>query len=944
MLKRLLPLLAGIMMITINSRAQSVSWNDRIMLPLGVVEEKLDNGLTYILMENDSPDRMIEMRLVFRAGSVLETESERGAAHFLEHMAFGGTKHFPGNKLVDYVESLGVQYGMGLNAYTGYDRTIYQIAVPSDNPKDIDKTLLILKDWLVDIPLDKDKVEGEKGIIIEELRGYDVGDEFYNLKIGSGLYSKGIPLGTEEDIKKITPEVLKAFHDKWYTLSQATVVLVGDFDKDDMRGRICRTFANLPATSSPDYREYPHTYDSGIDYAEVQDTLLRHSTLEIMVPHVCASRRTVGDAVESERKDMLISALSNRFYQTDNDASLTNTWYLADKEHFTISIDGNTREDISAKTVKAIAELYRVAHNGFTPEEMVIAREKALRRFRIPHNRSNSSYICETITSDVMFGDRAVTDPKQFEWAKEELASTLSEDLQKILTRWLFAAENCSLAAFRYNPRSASGFSVDQLRSVWAAGKYADLGTYTYAPKPQEEPEPEYVLPSWLTDEMPLDLSMIASRTCHSHMGITDIVLTNGFRLVLRPTNDEDGKVQLQLFAPGGLSKAPAEEYPLYENTAGYIELGGIDKLSDDDYFSLVTQNDIGLLVAMEQWWHGMIASAPSDKAGVLVRLMAEKMLRPRLDYEEFEELRQSELEDYGEESYLSRLMKTDYQRQLNTRLDSLMGNLTYGRRLGATVDDYRKMSLDDMGDFHKSLYSNPDGMTCVVCGAFDVEEFIQQAVPVFGAMSSKEPNKYGVSSYTQPQGINLKTWPNANQTQSSFDYVLYGKFEPSLRNGLILKLMQNLIRNRLISVLREGCSLVYSPYISLYYNAVPDNVFYFDINASVDVKNTAIVHQYLNDIIKELKENKVSRKELKTLGQIFIVNKRNYLQNDATSGWKSYLVGQIKNGESLEDLENYEQILWSITPEDIRQAFNRLVNLDNQVILSIGDFTLCGN
>ena len=231
-----------------------------------------------------------------------------------------------------------------------------------------------------------------------------------------------------------------------------------------------------------------------------------------------------------------------------------------------------------------------------------------------------------------------------------------------------------------------------------------------------------------------------------------------------------------------------------------------------------------------------------------------------------------------------------------------------------------------------------------MVCGAFDVEEFIQQAVPVFGAMSSKEPNKYGVSSYTQPQGINQKTWPNANQTQSSFDYVLYGKFEPSLRNGLILKLMQNLIRNRLISVLREGCSLVYSPYISLYYNAVPDNVFYFDINASVDVKNTAIVHQYLNDIIKELKENKVSRKELKTLGQIFIVNKRNYLQNDATSGWKSYLVGQIKNGESLEDLENYEQILWSITPEDIRQAFNRLVNLDNQVILSIGDFTLCGN
>ena len=931
-------------MIAFSSRAQSVSWNDRIMLPLGVVEEKLDNGLTYILVENDSPDRMIEMRLVFRAGSVLETEQNRGAAHFLEHMAFGGTKHFPGKKLVDYVESLGVQYGMGLNAYTGYDRTVYQLAVPSDNPKDIDKTLLILKDWLVDIPLDKEKVDSEKGIIIEELRSYDVGDEFYNLKIGSGLYSKGIPLGTEEDIRKMTPETLREFHDKWYTLSQATLVMVGDFDKEEARGRIVRMFGKLAPTSSEDYREYPHTYAPGVNYAEVKDTLLRRSTLEIMIPHECTSRRTVGDAIDSERKDMLIAALSDRFYATANDASLSNTWYLADKDHFTISVDGRTREEIAEKSVRAVAELYRVAMQGFTPEEMVTARQKCLSSFRIPHERSNSSYICESITSDVMFGDRAITDPKQFEWAKEELASTLSEDLQKILVRWLFAAENSRLAAFRFNPQNTSGFTVNDLETLWEKGRTTHLGTYVYVPEPAEPEEPAFPIPSWLTEDRPFDASLIASRTDFPHTAVTEVVLKNGFRLVLRPTNDEDSKVQFQLFAPGGLSKVPADDYPLYEDTAGYMELGGIEKLSDDDYSALTSQNGIGLLVAMEQWWHGIVASAPSEKSGMLIRLVAEKMLRPRLDYEEFEELRQSEIEDFGEESYLSKLMKTDFQRQLNARIDSLMGNFTYGRRTGTTMEDLKNMSLDNMAGFYKSLYSNPDGMTCVVCGDFNTDEIIRQAVPVFGAMTSDEPNKYGVSYYTQPEGITLITWPNANETQSSFDYVLYGKYEPSLRGGLTLKLMQNLVRNRLISVLREGCSLVYSPYISLFYDAVPDNVFYFDINASVDVKNTATVHRYLNDIIRELQTKKVSRKELQNLKQIFIVNKRNYLQNDATSGWKSYLVGQLRNNESLEDLENYESVLESITPEDIRQAFNALINLDNQVILSIGEFTPCEN
>ena len=941
MLKRKLPLLAVLFLLAVVSRAQSVSWNDRIMNPLGIVDEKLDNGLRYILVENDSPDRMIEMRLIFRAGSVLETEENRGAAHFLEHMAFGGTRHFPGHKLVDWLESRGVQYGISINAYTGYDRTVYQLAIPSDNLKDIDNAFLILKDWLVDIPLDEEKVEGEKGIIIEELRGYDVGDEFYNLKIGSGLYSKGIPLGTEEDIRKMTPEILREFHSKWYTLSQATLAIVGDFEKEYIQERIKKIFSSLPATSSPDYREYPHTYDPGVNYAEIKDTLMRTSSLEIMIPHECTSRRTVGDAIDTERKDMLISALSDRFYRTGNDASLSNTWYLADKDHFTISLNGKTKEEISDKLVRAVAEISRVCREGFTPEEMDIVRKKELKRFKIPHNSSNSSYICESIASDVMFGDKDITDPKQFEWAKEELASTLSEDLQKILVRWMFAADNCRLAACRLNPVSCDGFTPEELDSLWNAGKLMDLGAYEFVSDEEDVQEPYLPIPSWLKESQPFDQSIIASRIYHEHTEVTELELVNGFKLVMRPTNDEEGKVQMQLFAPGGLSKAPEEDYPQYEGTAGYIELGGIEKLNDDDYYTILSQNGIGLIVALESWWHGIIASAPSDMAGVMINLVAEKMLRPRLNYEDFDELRRDELESFGEESYISRLMRTDYQRQLNAKLDSLVGNMVYGRRLSATVSDIEALDLDRIGDFYKRLYSNPDGMTCVICGAFDVEDMIRTAVPVFGQMASAEPGRYGVSYFTLPEGRIVHTWPNSNETQASFDYVLYGKYEPSLRNGLVLKLMQNIIRGRLLSVLREENSLVYSPYISLFYNAVPDNIFYFDINASVDRRNTSLVHAYLDDIISELQEKKVSAKELETLKQIFIVNKRNYLQNDATSGWKTYLVGQLRNDESLADLENYEEILSSITPAEVREAFRNLVNIDNHLLLSIGDFEL---
>ena len=946
MSRKLIAAFACLVICCFSAFSQSVSSNDRILLPMGYMEGKLDNGLSYVMVRNGSPDRMIELRLIFRAGSVLETSGNRGAAHFLEHMAFGGTKHFPKRSMIEYLESLGIQYGDGINAYTGYDRTVYQIAVPSDKPEYLDNALLILKDWLVGIDLDPDKVENEKGIILEELRGYDVGDDFYNLKIGSGLYSLGIPLGSEDDIKRITPEILRDFHNKWYTLSQATVVVVGDIDVDDTGARIKKMFGRLKPTSSPDYREYPHIYQSGVNYAEVRDTIRRGAHLEIMIPHECTSRRVVSDAVESERNSMLLSALSRRMQATGNNVSLSNTWYLADKEHFVVSVDGANKEEVAAALENAVAELYRVDRDGFVPQEMEYARAQELSRFIIPDYSASSYYISEAIASDVMFGDRDITDPKQFEWVREQLASTLSEDLQKILVRWLFAADNCKLAAWRYNPLSSSSFSASEIDQIWKTASKKNLGKYEYVQTVRDEEEMPAEIPAFLKEKAPFDESLILSRKTYPRTGVTEVILTNGFRIVLRRTEDEDETVQVQMLAPGGLSLVPENDYPLYSGTAGYMELGGIEKMNDDDYLSMLANNGIGMIVAIENWWHGIIASAPANLHQVLFNLIREKMLSPGLNVDEFESLRQSELESYGEESYISRLMKVDYPRQMAAKIDSLMGNLMYGRRLEQTREDILALDIDKIKEFYSALFSNPSGMTCVVCGDIDVESVLRDAVSVFGSIPViySERNEVitssvGESHFALPDGGICQCWDNSNETQSAFDYILYGTYEPSLRNGLILKLMQNLIRNRLLSVLREGESLVYSPYISLFYNAVPDRIFYFDISASVDRKNTAKVYELLRQIIDDLKTHKVSKSELQSIKQIFLINKRNWLQNDATANWKTHMVNELKNQESFADFEEYERILSEISTSDVREAFRNLVDTDRYMIMSLGDF-----
>ena len=915
----------------------SQAFNDAVLPPEGMVEKKLDNGLHYVLMKNASPSRMIEFRLIFRTGSVMETDGNRGAAHFLEHMAFGGTKHFPKRRLVEYLESLGVQYGAGINAFTGYDRTIYMFSMPSDNPENLDRALLILKDWLTDITIDPGKVEKEKGVIKEELRGYDVGDEFYDLKIGTGRYSEGIPLGTEDDIDRITARILKDFHNEWYTLDRATVAIVGDIDETDMENRISRILGPLEPTVSPEFNESPLEYAGGTSVKEVTDTLAGSMTFELIVPHKAVMRRTLGEAVASGRNRMLVEAVSDRLYETGKHATVSNNWYFADKEHFVVSLSGEDKEEVGSRLVSVAAELYRLAREGFQDGEMEELREDV--KCGASHG-SSSSAICDNIADAVLFGDREVTDSAQADLLCRALKSTVSEDLRKILASWLESASETALVACRYNPEVTGGFTAAEVDSLLALASSTECLPYTYVEDDRETEAVRTVIPAPLLQKRPADAGKVSGRTFYPATGVTDVMLENGFRLVLRPTRDDEGRIQMQTFAPGGLSRVPEDRYAYFEGMAGYMELGGIEGIDDDVYHSVLAENGIGLLLAIESYWHGMIASAPASSMRLMFNLVYEKMLHPGLNYSEFEAIRRDEIESLGEESYLGRLMKQDVQRQLSMQIDSLMGNLIYGRRTEITEQVLEDLNLDTLALEYKKLYSNPTGMTCVICGDFDPDSLLAEAVPVFGSIPRGfEPNTAGPSHFSLPETTRKIEFPNANETQTMFDYIRFGKYRPSLRSGLKLKLMNNLVRSRLITVLREQESLVYSPYTSLFYNAVPDSIFYMDINASVDRNNTAKVHGVLDSIIRELQEKKVSKKELNTLKRIFIVNKRTYLEEDATSNWKTHLVARLRNNESLEDFDRYEQVLETITPDELRQEFRRCFDTDRYMILSIGPF-----
>ena len=229
---------------------------------------KLSNGLTYIIRHNEKPARQADFYIAQKVGSILEEDNQRGLAHFLEHMCFNGTKHFPGKSMINYLESIGVKFGANLNAYTSVDETVYNISnAPVTRETVIDSCLLILADWSCGLTLDPKEIDAERGVIHEEWRTRDnaqmrMMNQLLPKVYQNSKYAYRMPIGTMEVVDNFKPQALRAYYEKWYRPDQQAVIVVGDIDVDKVEQKIKRIFSPIKMPANPAKREYVPVEDN----------------------------------------------------------------------------------------------------------------------------------------------------------------------------------------------------------------------------------------------------------------------------------------------------------------------------------------------------------------------------------------------------------------------------------------------------------------------------------------------------------------------------------------------------------------------------------------------------------------------------------------------------------------------------------------------------------
>src|SRR5262245_39363569 len=296
------------------------SLSDPIPVEGEITIGQLPNGLRYYLRANNRPEKRAELRLVVKAGSVLEDDDQQGLAHFVEHMAFNGTAHFPKNDIIKFIESLGMRFGADVNAATSFDQTIYMLTVPTDKPEVMDKAMLVLEDWAHNVSFETPEIDKERGVVMEEWRlsrgaGARLTDKLFPILLKGSRYADRMPIGKPEIIQNSNPDAVRKFYKDWYRPDLMAVVAVGDFNKTTVENLIKADFGSIPAVSSPRPRpEYDVPDHDGPVYAIATDKEV--TSTSVSISNIMTSRKqgTYGvyrqDLVDELFSNMLSSRLA----------------------------------------------------------------------------------------------------------------------------------------------------------------------------------------------------------------------------------------------------------------------------------------------------------------------------------------------------------------------------------------------------------------------------------------------------------------------------------------------------------------------------------------------------------------------------------------------------------------------------------------------------------
>ncbi|MCK4548672.1 MAG: insulinase family protein [Candidatus Krumholzibacteria bacterium] len=887
---------------------------------------KLDNGLTYYICRNAEPQARAELRLVIDAGSILEDEDQLGLAHFVEHMAFNGTTHFAKNELIDYLESIGMKFGSDINASTSFDETVYKLHVPTDSIGQLKDAFLVLEDWAHGITFDQEEIDKERGVIIEEWRGRlgarkRIMYRHYPVLFRDSRYAEHLPIGKLEVIENASAETLKRFYNDWYRPDLMAVMAVGDFDPEMIEDLIEKHFSNLEKRVSPRPRKiYPVPDHDEPLYSIVTDPEATGNSISIFYKSDPVKIETVGDYRRFLQRRLFYIMFKDRLIELGRNPDPPFLSAGAGKRQIirsksTFSLGASVEDNGFDRGLEALlTEAERVRRFGFTQLELDLNRKKLERFIERIYDRREKNHSWVIISQYVRhyLKGTPVPGPVNEKMLYDELLPGIElDEVNQLIGGWMSGGSRVILVS----APEKEGLDVPSegdISAVFAAVIEKEITPYEFevpdVPLLAEKPEP----------------GSIVSESRHDKVGVTEWTLSNGVRVLMKPTDFLEDACNMNAFSPGGHSLVGNEDYLSASFAGGLVSGSGVGPFNKMELHRMLAGKIAGVRPYIGTLTEGFGFRAAAKDIETVFELLYLYATEPVI----------------SEDAYESTIAKV----KGNIQNDSASPEKAMQDTLSVTLADYhfrkRPFTEEMIGEIDKdkalSIYRDRfadfGDFTFVLVGNIDPDSLRPLVETYIGGLpSTGRVETWRDLEKNQPRGVIKKTIHMGIEPKSRVTIVFPGEFDEwTKETRYVLDSTAKALGIMLREVMREDMGGTYGVSVFSYDSPLPRPKYGFYISFGCDPDRVDEMVAAVFDQIKLLKEEGPGSERILKIKEIQTRTWEKRVRLNAF--WSREIHYSIFYGIDLDTILDYPGYVKALSEEKIRETAVRYLDFENYV------------
>jgi zinc protease len=906
--------------------AQELS--DAIPISSQITKGKLANGMTYYIRKNSKPEQRVELRLAIKAGSILEDDNQQGLAHFTEHMAFNGSKHFKKNDLVSYLQSIGVEFGADLNAYTSFDETVYILPIPTDKPENLEKGFLVLEDWASGVLFDKKEIESERGVVLEEERRGKGADERMNKValphiLQGSRYADRLPIGKTEILKTFNAETIKRFYSDWYRPELMAVVVVGDIDPSVAEALIRKHFEKLKNPSKARLREYasvpPRTLSEGLVVTD--DEATNHILQIFYSTKPSKASATVGDYRADIIESLAGQLLNLRMQELTQKANPPflfggggeSEFVHGYESYFAIAAVG--KAGVVPAIEALIVENERARKFGFTAAELDRAKKSFFRRMEQQYNereKTESADHADEYLRNFLNDEPIPGIENEFAYYKKFLEGITLEEVNQYAIRTIPASTEKKLVLLQ-GPTKAE-FPMPTNEELLAA--------VTKAEQLPVSPFEEKVLATALMTTIPA-AGKIASEKNVPEVGVVQLTLENGITVWLKKTDFKNDQVLFSGFRYGGNSLYGDADAQNAQYAASIVSQMGVGEFPPTDLRKILSGKAVSVSPRLTSLTEGISGQSGSADIETLMQLTHLYFTAPRKDPELFTSFQSRQ---QGMIQNMLSDPRTVFQDSVSRML---YGDHPRGPRF-PRAKDFENLSLDRLLEIYKERFGNASGWSFFLIGSFEIEQVKPMIATYLGSLPATKSKTTGFKDLgVRPvKGVVKKEIRKGKEEQSLISIAFTGEVPFVPEEQLKLQALLDLIEIKMTETLREKMSGVYSSQIGGGLNKNPYSNYSINLNIPCGPENVDKLIEATFAEIQKIKDAGPAADDLKKVKEAIAKKHQESLKEN--SYWLNALQRSVEFGTNPANLLTVEKRINDVTAKELQDRAKKYFQMNN--------------